>query len=99
MLIVPLKSVANQTVTVSLAGQTTQIDVRQKLFGVFADIYVSNVLIVAGALCLDRNPLVRSLYLGFTGDLMFFDTQGAADPSYSGIGSRWLMGYLAPNER
>jgi len=98
MLIVPLKSVPNQTVTTSLAGQTTQIDVRQKLFGVFIDLYVSNVLIIAGALCLDRNPLVRSIYLGFTGDLAFFDTQGTSDPSYGGIGSRWLLAYLAPSE-
>ncbi len=94
MLIVPLKSVANQTVTVSLAGQTTQIDVRQKLFGVFLDIYVSNVLIIAGALCLDRNRLVRSTYLHFIGDLAFFDTEGTVDPSYSGIGTRWLLAYL-----
>jgi len=98
MLIVPLSATPNQTITVSLGGQTAQIDVRQKLFGVFVDLYVSNVLIIAGALCLDRNPLVRSAYLGFVGDLAFFDTQGTSDPSYSGIGTRWLLAYLSPGE-
>ncbi len=94
MLIVPLKAVPNQTVTIQLGGQTCQIDVFQKLFGVFLNLYVSNVIVIAGAICQDRNPVVRSAYLGYIGDLMFFDTQGADDPTYEGIGSRYLLGYL-----
>ena len=98
MQIVPLQAVPNQTVTVNLGGQICQIDVMQKRTGVFLDLYVANALVIAGALCRDRNPVVRSVYLGFVGDLQFFDTEGLDDPSYAGIGSRWLLAYLEASD-
>ncbi len=60
----------------------------------FLDLYLSGTLVISGALCLDRNPVVRSVYLGFTGDLMFYDTEGTSDPTYAGVGSRYLLAYL-----
>lgn len=98
MQIIPLKAVPNQTVTVGLNGQTCQINVRQTLYGLVLDLYVANVLIVAGALALNCNRLVRSAYLGFSGDLMIIDTQGAADPTYTGLGTRFRLAYLLPSE-
>ena len=94
MQIVPLQAVPNQTVTITLGGQTCQIDVRTRRTGLFLDLYLSNAIVIAGTLCQDRNPMVRSLYLGFEGDLMFFDTQGTDDPLFSGIGSRWFLAYV-----
>ena len=94
MLIVPLQAIPNQTVTVTLASQRCQIDVYQKRTGLFLDLYLSNTLLIAGALCQDRNPVVRAIYHGFVGDLAFIDTQGTSDPTYDGVGARYLLAYL-----
>lgn len=98
MLVVPVQAVPNQTVTVSLGGQTCQIDLYQKATGLFVDLYVSNLPIVIGAVALDRNRIVRSAYLGFMGDLMIVDRLGTADPSYAGLGSRYALVYLTAAE-
>jgi hypothetical protein len=45
-------------------------------------------------LCRDLVYLVREAYLGFTGDLTFIDAEGADDPQYSGLGSRWQLVYI-----
>ena len=47
---------------------------------VFLDLYVNDVLIVGGVLCLNETRIVRDVYLGFIGDLSFVDTQGSDDP-------------------
>lgn len=47
---------------------------------VFMDLYVNNISIVGGVLCLNRTKIVRDTYLGFIGDLAFIDTQGNEDP-------------------
>jgi hypothetical protein len=98
MLIVPLQAVPNQTVTVSLSNQNCQINVYTRVGTLYVDLYVNNVLIVAGVVCENLNRIVRSLYLGFAGDLAFIDNQGNADPVYSGLGSRYSLAYLLPSE-
>ncbi len=93
---IPLASIPSQIVTVQLNGQNSQINVYQRFFGLYLDLYVNNVLIVAGCLCENLNRLVRSTYLGFQGDLGFWDTQGSSDPNYTGIGKRFQLVYLTP---
>lgn len=96
MLIVPLKAIPSQTIQVDLDGQAAQIDVYQKNTGLFVDLYVNNVLVIGGVAALNLNLIVRSAYLGFSGDLIFSDQQGSSDPVYSGLGSRFLLCYLEP---
>ena len=98
MLIVPLQSVPNQTLDTTLGTQLCQLDVYQTGFGLFMNVYVSDVLILAGVLCENLNLVVRSLYLGFSGDFVFFDTQGTDDPFYTGLGTRFLLAWLAPSD-
>ena len=62
------------------------------------DVYIGNTLIIAGVICQNENRIVRSLYLGFSGDFAWYDTQGSTDPIYTGLGSRYLLLYLYPNE-
>ena len=45
--------------------------------------------LVGSEMCIRDSP-----YLGFVGDLMFADTQGASDSSYDGLGTRYLLVYL-----
>lgn len=98
MLIVPLAAVPNQVLTIALSGQDCRIAVYQKTTGVYLDLYVRDVVILAGALCLDRVLVVRDKYLGFAGDLAFADTLGTDDPVSTGFGSRFLLCYIEPSE-
>lgn len=98
MLIVPLQAVPYQVVSVLLAGQSSSIAVYQKSTGMFLDLAVNDVLIIGGVICENLNVIVRDVYFGFIGDLAFVDTQGSDDPVYTGIGTRWLLGYFSPAE-
>lgn len=94
MLIVPVQATENQTFAVLLAKQNCRLNIYQKFYGVFMDVYVSNQLIIGGVLCENVNRVIRSTYLGFIGDFWFFDTQGNSDPHFTGLGSRYQLQYL-----
>lgn len=98
MLTVPLQATPNQTVAVPLAGQSCQLNVYQKSTSLMADVLVDGEIVLSGVLCLDRNRLIRDLYLGFVGDLAFFDTQGLDDPAYTGLGGRYQLVYIEASE-
>jgi hypothetical protein len=65
---------------------------------VYLDLYISNVLVLGGIRCMNGVAIVRNSYLGFTGDLAFYDTQGSTDPVYSGLGSRYVLAYLSAGD-
>lgn len=96
MQIVPLQPDPNQTLAVLLGTQSCQLNVYQKSTGLFMDVLVDNDLVIGGVLCLNNVRIVRSLYLGFQGDFSFIDTQGDADPDYTGLGGRYLLRYIEP---
>ena len=98
MVIIPMSPVANQLFSVVLGTQPCQIQIGQKSTGLFMDLYVNNALIVGGVICQDRNRIVRNSYLGFIGDVAFFDTQGTADPVYTGLNTRWKLAYFTLSE-
>jgi hypothetical protein len=99
MLIIPLQPVPSQTLTVSLAGQSCRVNTYQKGTGLFVDLYVNDALIIGGVIAENANRIVRDAYLGFVGDLAFFDQQDErADPNWTGLGSRWLLFYLEAGE-
>lgn len=99
--VVPLQPIPNQRVQVQLDGQPCTLDVVQYAFGLFVTVYVADTLIIAGVLAENFNRIVRSLYLGFSGDLAFLDTQGTDDPIYTGLGdatARFQLLYFTPEE-
>jgi hypothetical protein len=94
MLIVPVQSAPNQTFSVLLGGQSCQISLATRFYGLYFDLTINNTKpIRAGVICRDRNRLIRYPYLGFIGDFWFLDTQGTSDPVYTGLGSRYLLEY------
>lgn len=95
---IPVQAIPNQSLQVQLGGQACTIDVYQLAYGLFMDLYVGNELVVGGVICQNLNRIVRSLYLGFSGDLCFFDQQGATDPVYTGLGARYQLVYLSPSD-
>ena len=98
MQIVPLAAIPSPKVSILLGGQNCQIKVYQKTTGVYLNLSVNNTQVVSGVICRDRVAIVRDAYLGFVGDLSFFDTQGTSDPDYTGFGSRFQLVYLEASD-
>jgi len=98
MEIVSTQPVPSQEFSVSLNNQPCQIKLYQLRPGLFIDLYINDELIIGGVICQNLNRIVRSLYLGFQGDLIFIDSEGSGDPKYSGLGSRYNLAYLYPDE-
>jgi len=94
--VVPLQPVASQTVSVALNNQACTINVYTMNDFLFCDLLVSDAPIISGVICQNLNVIVRDLYLGFTGDIAFADTQGSDDPVYTGLGTRWILVYFYP---
>lgn len=99
MLRIPLKPVPNQTLAVTLARQPCQIALRQNGANMYLDLQLNGTYIVRTRICRDRQRLLLDAqYRGFVGDLAFVDTQGNSEPSFSGLGERYVLVYLAEGE-
>lgn len=95
MLVVPLDAVPSQTVNVTLANQPARISVRT----IGTKLYFSLDGIVTNRICRDRQRLlVDAQYQGFAGEFAFVDTQGVADPVFTGLGSRYQLVYYDVGE-
>ena len=93
MQILPLSAVPSQTFSVLLHYQTCLINLYQKSTGLYFDLFINNSPVIQSMLCLNEVGLVRESYLGFVGQLVFVDMQGSSDPTYDGLGSRYLLTY------
>lgn len=99
MLVVPVQAVPAQQVSVILGNQSVDITLRQLVGGLFMDLQSDGQEIVGLVICQNRNRIVRDLYLGFAGDLFFYDNSGAEqDPDFTGLGSRYTLMYLEPDD-
>lgn len=99
MLVVPTQAAPNQTFTVILSQQQVQVTLRQLSTGLFMDLQSNGREVVGLAPCQNLNRIVRDLYLGFAGDLVFLDNTGAGqDPDYTGLGGRFSLIYIEPSE-
>ncbi len=89
LLNIPVLATAAQSLTVQLVGQSVRLDLAQTADGLFADVYQNDALTIGGVLVQNDNPIIRSPYLGFLGDLIFHDTQGGlGNVSYADLGGR-----------
>jgi hypothetical protein len=98
MQIIPVQAVPSQSLDVVLGTQVCTVNVYQKSSGLFLDLLVNDAAILTCQLCVNQVLIVRRAYLGFNGDLAFYDTQGDADPGYTGLGTRWLLLYFPPSD-
>lgn len=101
MIVIPLQAIPAQTVNVQLNGQSVTVNVYKKFYQLMIDVLVNDVLIIGGVSCLNLNRIVRSKYLGFIGDLAFFDAQDKTDPDdpdWPGLGIQFFLIYFFPNE-
>lgn len=101
MLVVPLQTLPSQSLQIQLDGQSCTLNVYQYAFGLFMDVYVAGAPIITGVICQNLNRIVRSAYLGFSGDFAFVDTKGDTDPIYTGLGdssARYQLVYLEESD-
>ncbi|MFT8480346.1 phage baseplate plug protein [Gluconobacter oxydans] len=91
---IPLNATASQTLNVILNQQLVRLDVYQRSTGLYMDVWLNDTQIVAGAICQNLNPVVHADYLGLGGDFVFVDTQGSADPTYDGLGDRYVLTFM-----
>ena len=101
MLIVPVQPVPNQTLNIVLNSQPTTIELASTIYGVFMSVYLNGSLVIGGVLALQAVRIIRESYLGFSGDFVWIESQpdisfGPQNPSYPGLGSRFLLLYLTP---
>lgn len=99
--IIPLSAVPSQSLTTTLNGQSCTINLYWKGLAnpfLYLDLSVNNAPIIGGVMCLSAVRIVRDAYLGFVGDLAFYDQQGNTNPTYTGLGTRYILAYLAPGE-
>jgi len=94
MMQIPIQPVPSQTFQVTLDAQLCQFSIYVKNQCMFMDAVVNGQAIAYAVQCKNLVSLVPTAYLGFSGLLVFNDTQGSSDPVYTGLGSRWVLLYL-----
>lgn len=91
---IPLLRIPSQTIQVVLGNQTCSLAVYVKNQCMFFDMAVNGVQVASAIQVSNLVNVVPTAYLGFTGWLLFMDTQGEDDPVYTGLGTRWQLLYL-----
>ena len=98
MLEIPIQPVPSQLVKAVLASQNCQISIYQKAQGVFVDLNSNGSDIEIATLAHDIVALNSRVYSSFIGNLLFLDSQGNDDPTYTGFGIRFHLLYLTAAE-
>jgi hypothetical protein len=99
MLVVPVQPIPSQTFTVILADQQVEIKLRQLASGLYMNLISNQSKVIVLVICQNLNRIVRDLYLGFVGDLVFLDNTGQGqDPFYTGLGTRYTLMYLSVDD-
>lgn len=99
MIVIPLQPIPAQTFNITLNGQACTISLYQKGDYFFMDLLVNGAPVRQCQMVLNRAWFVRYAYLGFVGDLVMFDTQGSNESAkYDGLGTRYQLYYLSPDE-
>ncbi|HAF5679625.1 TPA: hypothetical protein G8N93_004249 [Salmonella enterica] len=98
MLEIVLSPVKSQRFTVTLGAQVCTIRLNQRTTGLYIDMEVEGKPCLYGVLCLNNNRIVRYDYLPFKGDLFFSDTEGNNDPDWQGLGTRYRLYWLSPED-
>ena len=90
---VPLQPTAAQSMTCPIAGLQCHIWLRQLSTGLYMDLTAGTAPLLRGILCQNDTDILRNPAAPLPGRLYFTDIQGHDDPSFSGLGSRFLLRY------
>lgn len=103
---IPLIAVPSQDLEVTLNNQRIGLHIFQKTAPPFAlstalymNVELNGDVILNGIICQNGNRIVRDDYLGFSGDLGFYDTTGLKrDPVWTGLGTEYILLWFSPEE-
>lgn len=95
---ISLEPKKSQSLSITLNGQQCIIRLIQRESFIYMDLTVNDKPLIQGVPCLFGNKMVGYSYLGFSGDLIFIDNEGQEDPSFDGLGSRFILYYLEGSE-
>lgn len=98
MLNIALQATPNQILSALLGNQSCEITLTTRFYGLYFDLSVGNQPVRAGVVCRNQRRLIRYPSLGFIGDFWFIDTQGSADPVYTGLNGRFLFQYIEQSD-
>lgn len=95
---IPLEAIPNQQFEVILDSRNCTVKLYQRGDKLYMDLAVDNSAVFYGAICEDRNPILRRVATSFKGNLAFIDTLGSNDPRYSLLNSRYYLVYFSGAE-
>lgn len=96
---VPLAPIPSQRLDIVLGGQNCKVSVHQRGELLYIDLAVDLTPVVRSRVLRNRiRVLLDTTYRGFRGDLVMVDTQGAAQPEYDELGTRFQLYYLSADE-
>lgn len=90
---IPLRALPSQELSVVLNNQNCVISVYTRADRLYFDLIKDGENIVNGIVCLNQNKLVPYRCTGFDGQLFFVDSQGMQDPTFEGLGTRFVLLY------
>jgi hypothetical protein len=91
---IPLAAVPSQSFGITLGGQNCVLSVYQKTTGLYFDLSVGGAPVSTTVRCLNEARLCEDRQYLFTGDFLFYDTQGDSDPDFTGLGDRFVLIFL-----
>ncbi|QCE34702.1 hypothetical protein FAI40_04680 [Acetobacteraceae bacterium] len=89
--LIPLSPLPNQIFTLQLQNHLLKLHLYQRTYGLFLDLWIDNVLTLAGRLCLNNTFLLQDKAAPLNGDFIFIDSEGSEDPDYTELGSRFKL--------
>jgi len=93
MQIIPLQPVPSQNLSIVLGGQNCDISVYTLSTGLYFDLMSNGVQICSTRLCVNGVDIIRNKSAGFIGDFTFIDVIGIDNPSYTELGTRYILVY------
>ena len=101
MIEIPLEPYQNQSLMVTLDDQDCTLALYQRNSRLYLDLSVDSVPVRQGAVCLPQVGIVGDVR-GFAGELYMADQRTQPDkqqpPQWEGLGTRWKLYYLSPEE-
>lgn len=100
---IPLSTAANQSLQVILEGQNCSLRLYTRVMpdgadALFCDLSIDQQPICYGCICLDGLLMPLYGWPAMAGRLVFVDMEGDSAPHWSGLGARWRLVYLSPDE-
>lgn len=96
--VISLSAEPSQNLQVILEDQDVELSILQRGGHVYADVTLNGSVIVEGALCIDRVPILQPNTTDFSGNLVFVDLWGTSDPQWQEYGSRFILLYYTAEE-